>query len=128
MLLTTMRQAMSGAQSIRLAGVPIARAKKFLRQETRSQPAKPQPRVRVFPAARKKLQSEKPSNKQRPAEWSVQTRWTCRPFSTTAPAECRRGQGRCRRSAAKAGDDIRSGSIAGSRGQRYAQRAGAPKT
>src|SRR5713226_8364199 len=104
---------MSEAQAVRSGGVPIAREEKSLRQETRGRRAKHRRQERGVPGGRKILRSKKSNNRERPAEWSGQIRWTCRPSSTRGQEECRPGPGQCRRSVAQGGDGIRSGASGG---------------
>src|SRR3982074_3567291 len=104
---------MSEAQGGRSGGAPIATAGKLLRQETRGRRAKHQRLGRCGPGGRKILRSKKSNSRERPAEWSAQIRWTCRLSSTRGREECPQGRGRCRRSAARDGDGIRSGASDG---------------
>src|SRR6266852_2074651 len=80
---------------------------------SRGRRARRRQRERGVPGARKTLRSKKSNSKERPAEWSAQIRWTYRLSSTRGREECRPGQGRCRRSAARGGDGIRSGASGG---------------
>src|ERR1700676_1569257 len=117
---------MCEAQAGGLGGAPIARAEKLLPQETRGPRAKRQRQERCGPGARKTLRSKKSNRTKRPKEWGGQTHWTCRLSSTRGREECRPEPGRCMRSAARGGDDIRSSASGGGRGRRVARYGGGP--
>src|ERR1700686_1657591 len=118
---------MSEAPEARSGGAPIARAEKLLRQETRGRRAKHRQLERGVPGARKTLRSKKSNSKERPAEWSGQIRWTCPLSSKRGREECRPGQVRCRRSAARGGDGIRSDASGGGGGRGFVRYGGGPQ-